>query len=162
MGKTAYILLESGDHPGWDEVVVLFARMYAAMDEMGLMLPLADDGAQKWLKTARNTAGKFGIVVLAKDGEKACGFAHGMIKFLPDYLGGHPVGTITHVFVDEKARRAGMGKELVMELEKWFRMKKAHSIELQVISGNPVAREFWAKLGYREELSQFRKINGQC
>lgn len=157
MGKPEYILLDSTDQPGWDEVTELFARMYAQMDEMGLLLPLAEGGAEKWLKTTQNTSGKFGIVVLAKDDKKAVGFAHGMLKFLPDYLGGSTVGTITHVFVDEKSRRAGTGMELVNVLEDWFRMKKVHSIELQVITGNPAAREFWKKLGYGEELLQMRK-----
>ena len=157
MGKTEYILLDSTDRPGWDEVAELFTRMYLQMDEMGLLLPLAEGGAEKWLKTIQNTSGKFGIVVLAKDGGKAIGFAHGMLKFLPDYLGGFAVGTITHVFVDEKVRRAGLGMELVNVLEDWFRMKKVHSIELQVITGNPAAREFWKKLGYGEELLQMRK-----
>jgi GNAT superfamily N-acetyltransferase len=161
MGKTEYILLDSTDLPGWEEVAELFAKMYSQMDEMGLMLPLAEGGAAKWLKTTQNTSGKFGIVVLAKEGNAAVGFAHGMLKFLPDYLGGYAVGTITHVFVDEKMRRAGLGMELVNVLEDWFRMKKTHSIELQVITGNPAAKEFWKKLGYNEELLQMRKTGRQ-
>jgi GNAT superfamily N-acetyltransferase len=157
MGKTEYILLDQTDHPNWHEVAEMFTRMYARMEELGLLLPLTLDGTEKWLKTARNTSGKFGIVVLAKDGERAVGFAHGMLKFLPDYLGGYPVGTITHLFVDENSRKAGVGRELVNELEEWFSTKKAHSIELQVITGNPTAKEFWTKLGYGEELIQYRK-----
>lgn len=157
MGKTEYILLDSTSHPGWDEVTRLFTLMYARMDEMGLMIPLAEGGTEKWLKSTQNTSGKFGMVVLAKESELAIGFAHGMIKFLPDYLGGSAVGTITHVFVDENVRRAGVGRQLVSELEEWFRMKKVHSIELQVITGNPIAKEFWKELGYMEELMQYRK-----
>jgi ribosomal protein S18 acetylase RimI-like enzyme len=42
-------------------------------------------------------------------------------------------------------------------LQDWFRMKKVHSVELQVISGNPEAKEFWKKLGFVEELQQYRK-----
>jgi len=157
MGKMKYILLDAANHPEWLEVARLFTQMYARMDELGLMLPLAESGAEKWLKSTQNTNGKFGMVVLAKESDLAAGFAHGMIKFLPDYLGGYAVGTITHVFVDEKARRAGVGKQLVHELEEWFRMKKVLSIELQVITGNPVAKEFWKELGYMEELVQYRK-----
>jgi ribosomal protein S18 acetylase RimI-like enzyme len=160
--KPEYILLDSSDHPGWDAVAGLFSRMYAGMEEMGLLLPLATGGAEMWLKTAQNTSGKFGIVVLAKNDIETLGFAHGMIKFLPDYLGGYPVGTITHVFVDENSRRAGVGKELVNELEEWFGTKKVHSVELQVITGNPNAQAFWKKLGYQQELLQYRKNTLQC
>jgi GNAT superfamily N-acetyltransferase len=162
MGKPEYILLDSSDHPGWDAVAGLFSRMYSRMEEMGLLLPLTDGGTEKWLKAAQNTSGKFGIVVIAKEDGKTIGFAHGMIKFLPDYLGGYPVGTITHVFVEENERRAGVGKELINELEEWFGTKNVHSVELQVITGNPGAQAFWKKLGYHEELLQFRKTTLQC
>jgi GNAT superfamily N-acetyltransferase len=162
MEKIDYILLDSDYHFGWFDVAELFTRMYAHMDEMGLTLPLAEGGTAQWLKTAKNTSGKFGIVVLARDGEKSIGFAHGMLKFLPDYLGGHPVGTITHIFVDEDARREGIGRDLVNKLEEWFRVNKVHSIELQVITGNPTAREFWKDLGYKEELLQYRKTSPRC
>lgn len=159
MGKIDYILLDRADHPDWKEVAELFTRMYATMDEMGLMLPLAEGGTVKWMKTAQNTSGKFGIALLAKNGLLNVGFAHGMIKFLPDYLGGFAVGSITHVYVDENARMMGIGRKLTESLENWFRMKKVHSIELQVITGNPAAQEFWKALGYEEELLQFRKTN---
>lgn len=157
MEEIKYITLDDSDHSGWEAVGGLFTQMYSRMDEYGLLLPLTAGGAGKWLKTAQNTTGKFGIVILAKKGEKAVGFAHGMIKYLPDYLGGFPVGTITHVFVDDDYTRSGIGKGMVKMLEDWFRMKKVHSVELQVISGNLAAKEFWKKLGYLEELQQYRK-----
>jgi ribosomal protein S18 acetylase RimI-like enzyme len=157
MEDLKYIKLDKADDIDWIDVGELFERMYEQLDEMGLMLPLSAGGRDKWLKTAQNTAGKYGIVILAKEGEKAIGFAHGMIKFLPDYLGGFAVGSITHVYVDDNARRSGIGKILVNLLQDWFRMKKVHSVELQVISGNPEAKEFWKKLGFVEELQQYRK-----
>jgi GNAT superfamily N-acetyltransferase len=157
MKQTEYILLDSTDHPNWDQVAEMFKRMYDRMEEMGLRLPLTQDGTEKWLKSAQNTSGKFGIVVVAKEGDRAVGFAHGMLKFLPDYLGGLAVGTITHIFIDEHARMQGLGRELVNELEEWFGTKNVHSVELQVITGNMAAKEFWNKLGYMEELLQYRK-----
>lgn len=157
MEDVRYIRLDDSDNALWETVAELFTRMYSRMDELGLLLTLAPDGAEKWLKTARNTSGKFGLVILAKKGENAVGFAHGMIKFLPDYLGGFPVGSITHVFVDDDYIRSGIGRDMVNLLEEWFRTKKVHSIELQVIIGNPDAKEFWKKLGYLEELQQYRK-----
>lgn len=157
MEEITYIRLDDSNDAEWKAVKELFARMYARMGEMGLMVPLVPDGADKWLRMARNTAGKFGIVILAKKGEKAVGFAHGMVKYLPDYLGGFPVGSITHVYVDDKYSRFGIGKAMVNILEAWFRVKKVHSIELQVITKNLAAKAFWKKLGYLEELLQYRK-----
>jgi ribosomal protein S18 acetylase RimI-like enzyme len=161
MREYDYIRLEKPEDPDWNIVGELFTKMYSRMDELGLSLPLSVDGTEKWLKTARNTSGKFGLVILVKDYGKAVGFAHGIIKFLPDYLGGFAVGSITHVYVDENSRRSGIAKALVNILEDWFLMKKVHSIELQVISGNPSAKEFWKKLGYSEELQQYRKTHDQ-
>lgn len=159
MEELNYIRLEQPGNRDWDEVGEMFVRMYARMDEMGLMLPLIPGGMEKWLKTAQNTAGRFGLVILAKKGEKAVGFAHGMIKYLPDYLGGFAVGSITHVYVDENSAGSGIGSTLVNLLEDWFREKKVHSVELQVIKGNPAAKKFWEKLGYLEELQQYRKTS---
>jgi len=158
MEEIRYIRLDDSNDAEWKAVKELFAGMYARMGEMGLMVPLAPDGADKWLRMARNTAGKFGIVILANKGEKAIGFAHGMITFLPDYIGGFPVGTITHVFVEDEFSRSGIGKTMVNILESWFLAKKVHSIELEVISGNLAAKEFWKKIGYLEELLQYRKL----
>ena len=156
-----YTRLDRPDGKDWDAVGELFTRMYARMDEMGLMLPLIPGGTEKWMKTAQNTAGRYGMVILAKKGESVVGFAHGMLKFLPDYLGGFAIGSITHVYVEDDSRRSGIGKALVNMLEDWFREKKTHSIELQVITGNPAAKEFWKKLGYLEELQQYRKTSDQ-
>jgi ribosomal protein S18 acetylase RimI-like enzyme len=157
MEELNYIKLEQADNSDWDAVGELFKRMYTRMDELGLVLPLIPGGTEKWLKTVQNTAGKYGMVILAKKSGNAVGFAHGLIKFLPDYLGGFAVGSITHVYVDDHSRQMGIGKTMVNLLEDWFRAKKVHSVELQVISGNIEAKGFWIKLGYMEELQQFRK-----
>ena len=161
MEDRKYLRLDDSSSNDWEAVRELFKRMYSRMDEYGLMLPLAPDGAEKWLQTAQNTAGRFGLVVLAKIGDKPVGFAHGMIKYLPDYLGGFPVGSITHVFVNDDYTGSGIGKTMVKILEDWFQSKKTHSVELQVISGNLPAKEFWKKLGYLEELLQYRKFADQ-
>ncbi|MDX9907060.1 MAG: GNAT family N-acetyltransferase [Bacteroidales bacterium] len=161
MEKIGFIRLDNSELPDWEVIPALFNEMYARMDEMGLMVPLAGDGAQKWLRSTRNMAGKFGIVVMARIGEVPVGFAHGMIKFLPDYLGNHSVGMITHVFVKDEARKMGLGKELVKMLEEWFHDKDVHSIELQVINDNLIAQKFWKSLGYKVELTQYRKIRSK-
>jgi len=157
LAKIEYITLDKTEQPEWEVVSALFVRMYKSMDQMGLMISLVDGGAEKWLKTVKNTSGKFGIVFLGFSDNEPVGFAQGMIRFLPDYLGGQPVGLIGHVFVDEKWRREGIGRELVNKLENWLSMKRVHSIELQVIGGNPGAGEFWKSLGYEIELLQYRK-----
>jgi GNAT superfamily N-acetyltransferase len=91
--------------------------------------------------------------------EKVVAFAHGGLKFLPDYLGGQKTGVVTHIFVKASYRHRHIGHQLLSLLEGWFKEKKVHSIELQVIAGND-AREFWEKSGYSLELYQYRKFPG--
>lgn len=160
MDEITFLSLTEDSREEWVQVESLFREMYLMMRELGLMLPLESGGASKWLSAARNTAGKFGKVIVAKHENRVIGFAHGMIKFLPDYLGGQPVGFITHVFVEKNFRDRNVGAKLVSVLEEYFRLKRVHSIELQVISGNPDAMAFWKNLGFTEELRQFRKFLG--
>jgi ribosomal protein S18 acetylase RimI-like enzyme len=157
MHEVRYMELTDPGDPRWAEVEQMFVRLYRHMEASGLMLPLVDDGAARWMRTAVNTTGKFSHLVVAERDGRVFGFAQGMIRFLPDYLGGHPVGVITHVFVDENHRGEGAGKELTARLEAWFRLREVHSVELQVVAGNEAAMAFWVRLGYAVELRQLRK-----
>jgi GNAT superfamily N-acetyltransferase len=149
------------DHmdPVLDSVRPLFSEMYRGMRAQGLMLSLSDDGADKWAEGMHSTLGRFAILAVAEEEGKLIGFAHGALKFLPDYLGSYRTGVITHVFVRPSHRRQDVGSKLVVMLEEWFEEKKVHSVELQVISGNP-AKDFWEKAGYIQELVQYRKFKG--
>lgn len=158
MNSMEIIILENPEDQAWDQLKELFVRMYGSMQAQGLLLPLDKDGADKWLGTAKNTAGKFSRTIIARSGDKSIGFVHGMIRFLPDYLGGYPAGVITHIFIEDPYRKAGTGRELIQKLEEWFLLKNVHSVELQVITGNPDAMDFWRSLGFEEELRQYRKI----
>lgn len=157
MDNPSFTHIQHPDDPAWEQVEGLLQAMYVSLETQGWKFPLTVEGARLWLKTVRNTAGKFGVMVVAKDNGRVVGFAHGMVKFLPDYLGGNPIGFVTHIFVEEDYRVTGTGKQLVEMLEEWFCQKKVHSVELQVITGNAGGIEFWTKLGYREELRQYRK-----
>ncbi len=155
-----YTELSDPADPRWAEVERLFTELYRHMEASGLQLPLDADGPEMWLRSAINTTGKFSHLIIAVSDDAVIGFVQGMIRFLPDYLGGHTVGLITHVYVDPSFRRSGAGRELVTRMEGWFRGRHVHSIELQVSSGNETAAGFWNRMGYTEELRQFRKPIG--
>jgi GNAT superfamily N-acetyltransferase len=138
-------------------LIRLVKSMYNYMERHGLMLILADEGAEKWLTSVSNTLGKYGMIVIAEDKDEIIGFAHGALKFLPDYLGNSKVGVLTHIYIEDKSRGAGTGKKLTEMLEDWFKSQHVDSVELQVISGNADAIKYWVKMGYDEELIQFRK-----
>jgi GNAT superfamily N-acetyltransferase len=139
-------------------IKILFRKMYNNMEEHGLMLDLAENGPDKWAGSVRNMLGKFAALPVARSEGRTIGFAHGALRFTTDYLGSRLVGVVTHIYVEPDYRNSGAGKALVESLEGWFTSKKVHSVELQVITGNVEAMNFWERLGYSRELVQFRKI----
>ena len=145
------------DDPAFEKLESLFSDMYIYMSGSGLNIDLAEDGAATWLKGVVQGLGRFGTLQVAGIQEKIIGFAHGSIRLTPDYLGSKKVGVITHIYVDREHRGEGVGEKLVKELEKWFKTKEVHSVELQVLAGNKTGIAFWEKLGYPLELNQHRK-----
>lgn len=76
----------------------LFVRMYAYMNENGLLLPLVPGGEKMWSKSILPMLGKFGVVWVAHNGKDSIGFAQGTIKVLPNYLGGKK-SVLFHMFL---------------------------------------------------------------
>lgn len=147
------------DDPAFEAVERLFEEMYAYMREHGLMMDLADDGTARWIRGVKNALGRFASLQLCLAGGEVVGFAHGSIKLAPDYLGSHKLGLVSHVYVQPAFRRSGAGRALVTELENWFREQGVKAIELQVLSPNAAAAEFWECLGYVKEIQQYRKLS---
>jgi ribosomal protein S18 acetylase RimI-like enzyme len=150
-------ITDKGD-PLIEKTNLLFEEMYAFMQDHGLMLGLARDGARKWVEGIRQGLGRFGILFICLQQEEVIGFAHGALRLTPDYLGSKKVGVITHVYVREDIRKQGAGKALVKELEQWFDEKEVSSVELQVLTHNESAILFWESAGYQRELLQYRKL----
>ncbi len=161
MAEISFRYVTEDTDPALDQLKPLLAELYRGMREQGLMIPLADTGADKWTQGIQSTLGKFGALAVAYEDNKLIAFAHGALKFLPDYLGNLRTGVITHIFVKPEYREQQLGLKLVHMLEKWFSEKKVYSIELQVVSGNAGAMDFWEKAGYTLELHQFRKFHGK-
>ena len=159
MSNDPDIFIVSGpDAPGVAEAGHMLEEMYRFMEQHGLMVPLAPGGKDKWLKSARQSMGRFSCLVMAKSNDHYTGFAYGAIRFLPDYLGSGKVGVVTHIYVRESERQSGIGKMMLDKLEQWFLEKGVSSVKLQVVSGNREARHFWKQSAYRNELTQYRKF----
>lgn len=153
------ILEVNKDDAYMDQIETLFAELYDYMANTGLLMPLIPHGEKLWRKSIEKLiGGRFGILLAAVTGEKVVGFAHGTIKFSPDYMGGLKTGYITQIFILPEHRTKRVGKKLVETLEEWFRNKGVHSYELQVLCGNTKGIGFWENLGYKKELLQMRKL----
>ena len=97
------------------------------------------------------------MIIVVHD-DKVVGFAHGALRFSPDYLGMMKTGIITHIFVSPEFRSRGIGSQMLKKLQDWFIQKDTHSVELQVVADNKEAMRFWEKTGYKLELKHYRKL----
>ncbi len=151
-------LIDPEDH-AFEQVKSLFGDMYVFMLENGLLLPLAENGQEKWIQTVKRTVQRFSTVQIASIGDQVIGFAHGALSMTPDYLGNKKVGVVTHIYVKPEYRKQDIAANLLSGLEEWFDEQQVNSIELQVLVENTRAIEFWKQMGYHKELLQFRKLN---
>ena len=147
------------DDPYLDEIIPLFVKLYDHMKDSGIIMPLVKDGEKKWRASLDNmVGGRFGVMKAALHEDKVIGFAHGLIRYAPDYLGALKVGYLTHIFVSPEFRGNDTGKILVESVETWFKSKNVHSFELQVLCDNTGGINFWENTGYKKELFQMRKV----
>lgn len=58
------------------------------------------------------------------------------------------IGTISLCWVDPEHRRTGIGRALLAEMEKWFRARNIHHLEVAFMAKNDTAREAWTHLGF--------------
>jgi ribosomal protein S18 acetylase RimI-like enzyme len=154
----SFAAVKPGDEKLLATVSPLFEKMYAEMSGMGLTVGLVEDGAGKWIKGIEKTLGRMSYLVAAKENNNTLGFAHGSLRFMPDYLGGFLTGNITHIYVLENHRGEGIAGALLKELENWFLEKKVASIDLEVVPSNEEAKRFWLSKGYVTEFTRYRKV----
>jgi ribosomal protein S18 acetylase RimI-like enzyme len=141
-----------------DQAEQLLTRMYDYMVDHGLLLPLANEGAKAWRSTVEATLGRLGALVVATAQNDLVGFAQGMIRLTPSYLGNQKVGAVVHLYVSDDYRGQGIGEKMYLELEKWFVDKSVHSVDLQVLCANSCGIAFWRKMGFADELLQMRRF----
>lgn len=111
------------------------------------------------LKKVKEQGGK---VFVAEDNKKVVGFVAGIIDEQSeiDKLG-HKVmkyGDILDLFVEEEFRGTGIGKELMSEMEKYFRNQNCEAIMIGVFGPNQKARKFYEQLGYIDRDYRVQKL----
>lgn len=65
-------------------------------------------------------------------------------------------GFISEIAVTEKARRRGIGEQLVREAHAWLKSRLITSVEVNVSALNAVSKAFWRKMGYRDFLHRLQ------
>ncbi|MGH6884167.1 GNAT family N-acetyltransferase [Hypericibacter sp.] len=97
------------------------------------------------------------VLIASLDGRSA-GYLYGRIE--PAYVRESPIrqmGYISHCFVREETRGAGVAAALAQAAEDWFRERGIEHIELRYSLANKAAAAVWAKLGYAPQRLICRK-----
>jgi len=153
-------ILSKTDSALLDQVETLWRKFYDGMSEQGLLLPLIPEGEKVWRRTIESSLGRTNYLVVALSDVAVIGFALGTLRIAPEYLGGHLIGFVSGLYVHPDFRKTKIGTNLYEILEIWFAERKAHSYELQVVTDNEAAINFWKGLDYHGELYQMRKKPG--
>ena len=134
-----------------------FKQLYGFMETKGLVMPLVEDGAQLWINSIKSTLGKLSNIYLAYDNNKIVGFAAGIIRLSPAYLGNKKIGYLSHLFILPDYRRTGAGESLSQQLDNWFKEKNVDLVEVEVIVDNTNSINFFNKMGYKEDIIKLTK-----
>lgn len=135
-------------------------RMYEQLNsffyQVGYRLPHPDNVGDIWLDSFRRTLGRFSNVHVAEieiDGAKqVVGFMLCRLKRVPAYMGGVMVGELSDMWIDERARRMGIGDKLSRLAMEWMRQQGAHSIEIQVLKENEASWKLYERMGFKLEF----------
>ncbi len=103
-----------------------------------------------WRERAeRAAAGDDQLTVLAVEGDRTLGMATGLRRSAVP----RDVVPIVSVFVSPRARRCGVGRQMLAALEAWAGDGGATRTSLWVVEGNDEATRFYESLGYRRTTS---------
>jgi GNAT superfamily N-acetyltransferase len=149
--------------PLLDQLEPLFAQHVEHLSTVGQVVPMVPDAPHLWRVAVERGIGRLGTVAVAvtrPDGaadEQAIGFCYGVIRALPDYLGGAKFATMPHFFVQHHHRGVGVGSQLFRAFEQWCIDRGCTSIESYVAMGDQRAMRFWEAAAFQHEHTQIRK-----
>jgi GNAT superfamily N-acetyltransferase len=141
-----------------DRIRPLWDDLYRHQTLHGMKVTVSPDGSAQWAKGLKPLLGRYARVWGAWQGGQACGFLCARLRNQPPHFSGESTGFISDVFVSESLRGRGVGRRLLQTSLEWFDGLGLRRVELQVIAGNPKARELYAELGWEEELVQMVRI----
>lgn len=158
INKIKYRRIEDKNDPALEQVAALFAELYSYVSDKGQKNQMVPNGEKLWIASVKRSLNKMGVIIIAEDGSETVGFIHGVIRFLPDFLGGAKTGFIAHHYISLNYRGAGIGRQLLKETERWFISRNVKQSEAYVNVGNINSKAYFEKNGYDHEIIQLRKF----
>ncbi len=130
----------------------MYARLNGYFYRMGYRLPHPENVGQVWLDSFRRTLGRFSQVFVAEMDGAVVGFMLCRVKRVPAHMGGVLVGELSDMWIDEQARRRGIGDKLSRLALDWLREQGVHSVEIQVLRDNEASWKLYERMGFQLEF----------
>jgi len=103
----------------------------------------------------RDVEERQGIILVAVDGTRVCGFAGGFME--EDLANQHPFFLIAELSVAAAYRSQGIGSTLVRAMEDFARMHGFKRAGIGVLVGNDRVHDLYKRLGYRDYAVELMK-----
>ena len=120
-----------------------FDPQYYIFDEKNFAYSFGD-----WLRN--QLAIPSSIILVAKENNEVIGFLSGFVKYLFPWFNIKRVGHISFMFIDERYRRKGVGKQLINYAKDWFKEQGLAYIELYVNERNAQGLTFWKSMVFAD------------
>lgn len=97
------------------------------------------------------------LILVADTDDIISGYIMGWLELRPPIYRKRRLGYISNFFVDKKVRGSGIGFKLYKRIEKWFRNKGVHFIEIRASTANKNALEKFYRYGLKMISTAFLK-----
>lgn len=125
---------------------------------IGMHFQADDTSVEAWIASFSRTLGRFSFLWVAEQEGEVSAFLLGRLKRTPAYLGGVMVGEISDLYVSDKLRGQGIGKQLVTTATHHLKSQNVHSIEVQIMAQNKSGLAFWNSLGFQNDVILVRQM----
>ncbi len=141
-----------------DKIVELWTQLAGLHEDLSSRFKLVPDAAYIW----KDYIGKGMVrpdhrIVVAAENDRIIGFANGSLGMGSPVFEDRRHGTINDLYVEESHRRRGIGTLLVNDLMNWFREEGVSRAQTGFYLGNPLAKAFWSKLGFKSVMSRVER-----
>ncbi|MCH7662810.1 MAG: GNAT family N-acetyltransferase [Chloroflexi bacterium] len=155
MPKVDYRLATEAD---FSAVADMYAKLDALMHRMGMHLPEPENVGQAWVDSFRRTLGRYSFLHVVEVDGKLVGFLLSRLKRVPPYWGGVIVGEIADLWVDIRARKLNLAKNLLRDAVELLSDQNIHSIEASILFKNEPAQTLGESIGFKTEVHTARLL----
>jgi ribosomal protein S18 acetylase RimI-like enzyme len=149
------------DQTAVKELLKELVREIAKLNPNRLPEPLPEYAGTYLAQIEKHIEKNEGVMILAEADGQLIGYGIGHLReeAETDHLEFHPTrtGYIPDVFVLNTYRNQGIGKEIIIRIEQYFRGQHYDFVELSVLVKNSLAHDLYIKLGYQDFLIEMQK-----